>query len=77
MERIIYIQLLGEGTRVFRPVPALLIEDGLYELRGHELYDPKDEIWEFPPGTLVLAEQRFLSGGAALIAVRESKTSNV
>ena len=52
MERIIYIQLLEEGTPVYRPVLALSIKGDLYKLGGHELYDPEEEVWEFMPGTL-------------------------
>ena len=35
----IYVQLLDEGTKVYRPVPAIKIQDDVYELQGAELYD--------------------------------------
>ena len=57
MERNIYIQLLEEGTKVYRPVPALEIENNIYEVRGFEIYNPEDEVWEFPAGTYVLVEE--------------------
>lgn len=41
--KIIYVQLLDEGTRVYRPVPAIKIRDDIYELKGAEIYDTTDE----------------------------------
>jgi hypothetical protein len=54
----IYIKMLNEGTMVYRPVPAYKIEDRIYKVHGFDIYDPEDEIWEFPPGTLVLVEEQ-------------------
>ena len=50
---IIYVKLLDEGTEVYRPVDALHIGDMQYQILGHDLYDPNDEKWEFPPGSFV------------------------
>lgn len=41
---IIYVQLLDEGTRVYRPVPAIKIRDDIYELKGAEIYDTTDDM---------------------------------
>jgi hypothetical protein len=60
MEKNIYIQLLEEGTKVYRPVPSFQIEDNLYEVGGFEIYDPEDEVWEFTPGTYVLVVEKTL-----------------
>jgi len=50
--------LLEEGTKVYRPVPAIEIENNIDEVQGFEIYDPEDEIWEFTPGTYVLVEEQ-------------------
>ena len=74
MERIIYIQLLDEGTKVYRPVPACEIENNIYEVGGFEIYDPEDEVWEFIPGTHVLVEKQNLDGENVLVAIQEQRT---
>ncbi len=71
MERNIYIQLLEEGTKVYRPVPAIEIESNIYEVQGFEIYDPEDEVWEFTPGTYVLVEEQNLEGENVLVAIQE------
>lgn len=71
MENIIYVQLLEEGTKVYRPVPACKIENNLYEVGGFEIYDPEDEIWEFTPGTCVLVKEQSLDGKNVLVAIQE------
>ncbi len=74
METIIYVKLLDEGTIVYRPVPAIKAATNLFEIRGSEIYDPENEIWEFSPGTYVLVEEKNLSGKKVLVAIKE-KTS--
>ncbi len=71
MERNIYIRLLEEGTKVYRPVPAIEIENNIYEVRGFEIYEPEDEVWEFPPGTYVLVEEQNLDGETIFVAIKE------
>ena len=71
MEKKIYIQLLYEGTKVYRPVPAFEVENNIYKVGGFEIYDPEDEVWEFPPGTYVLVERYKLDGENVLLAVKE------
>lgn len=70
MERIIYIQLIEEGTKVYRPVPAIKIKNNIYEVKGFENYDPEDEVWEFSPGTFVLVEEQNLNGENVLVAAK-------
>ena len=55
--KIIYVQLLDEGQRVYRPVPAIKIRDDIYELKGAEIYDTTDETWEFVPGSHVMVKE--------------------
>lgn len=70
MKKIIYIQLLNEGTKVYRPVPAREVQSNIYEIGGFEIYDTEDEIWEFTPGTYVLVEEQKLNGEKVLIAIQ-------
>lgn len=73
MQKDIYIQLLDEGTVVYRPVPALQVNDNVYRLEGYDIYErvKDDEVWEFTPGMVVIVEEKNLSDGAYLVAVRE------
>jgi hypothetical protein len=74
MENIIYIQLLEEGTKVYRPVPAIEVSNNIYEVQGFEIYDPEDEVWEFPPGTYVLVEEQNLDGENVLVAIEKQSS---
>jgi hypothetical protein len=71
----IYVALLGEGVNVWRPVPSRRIADRTYVIEQPPGYDPDDETWEFPPGSIVICEPRRTSEGEILAAVRlkESK----
>lgn len=71
MGKTIYIKLLYEGTKVFRPIPARELEKNIYEVRGDEIYDPEDELWEFKPGLYVVVEEQELNGERVLVAVKE------
>ena len=71
MERNIYIKLLEEGTKVYRPVPAIELKKNVYEIKGEDVYDPEDEVWEFKPGVQVVVEEQELDGELVLVAVRE------
>ncbi len=68
MKKIIYVELLDEGTTVFRPVPSTKIKDGVYKLGGEDFYDPEDEKWEFEPESLVKVKEKSLSGEIVLVA---------
>jgi hypothetical protein len=69
MEKIIYIQLLNEGSVTYRPVPACEVENNIFKLNGFEIYDPEDEEWEFEPGALVFVEEQTKDKQKVLIAV--------
>ena len=73
MKKNIYVQLLGEGTVVYRPVPAIKIKENLYMIQGKEIYDPDDEEWEFLPNTIVVVQNRELEGKNVLVAAKEQK----
>jgi len=73
MRTNIYVQLLNEGTEVYRPVPAIEIRNNIYKLEGREIYDPEDEEWEFKPGTLVKTERKCFEREMVLIALQEEE----
>jgi hypothetical protein len=50
---MIYVQLLDEGIKVYRPVKAKQLGENLYEIMEH---NPDDEIWEFNYGDFVYCE---------------------
>lgn len=68
---VVYVQLLGEGTVVYRPAPAEPLGAHVVRLLTPEGYDPEDEEWEFKPGTTVRVVGRLLSEGEVLAAVSE------
>jgi hypothetical protein len=51
----IYVRLLEEGTDCSRPTQAKRIGNDLFKLLPTHDYDPDDEHWEFPPGSVVRA----------------------
>ena len=63
----VFVRLVGEGTPVWRPVPAVHVSDGMYRLGGAQT---PDEQWEFEPGTVVrCAQRRFSDGTEGLAAI--------
>lgn len=70
MNKNIYIQLLGEGTKVYRPVQAVELQKNIYKILNHD-YDPEDEEWEFTPNTKVIVEEKELEGELVLVAMKE------
>jgi hypothetical protein len=71
MKTTIYVQLLNEGTKVFRPVYASKIDEKIYQLESIQI--PEDEEWEFKPESKVIVEQRILAGINCLVAVKEKE----
>jgi len=66
----IYVELLGEGVTVFRPVTAVRQPDGSFELPSSS---PPDEQWAFLPGSRVECELRDLDQAQpVLLAVRHA-----
>jgi hypothetical protein len=65
----IYIRLLDEGTECSRLAQALDLGDGLFRVLPSSSYDSADEIWEFPPGSIVRSEVRQSDGKKFLLAV--------
>ncbi len=54
--KIIYIQLLGEGTIVYRPTQGVCLDKNVYRVLATPDYDKNQEDWEFPPGSIVYGE---------------------
>jgi hypothetical protein len=65
----IYIRLLDEGTECSRPTQALDLGNGLFKVLATSSYDPADEVWEFPPDSIVRSAIRQSEGKKVLMAV--------
>ena len=72
METTIYVQLLDEGTDVWRPVRAIRTGDD-FTILGPM---PGDEQWQFPPGSRVRCSLKNLSGGDCLVATERVVVTN-
>ena len=57
---IIYIHLLDEGTTVWLPTEGEIVDEMIFKVLPTENYDPENEHWEFPPGTIVRCEKLVL-----------------
>jgi hypothetical protein len=66
----IYVRLLDEGTDVARQTEAVLLPNGLLKLLPVSEYGPEDELWEFPPSSVVLGEFQKWSAGEIFVAVK-------
>lgn len=64
----IYVELLNEGTCVWRPAPALQVGPQLFVLLPTQDYDPETEEWKFLPGSVVVCERRTTYQGDVLVA---------
>jgi hypothetical protein len=53
MATTILMPLLNEGTAVWRPVQADMLEDGCYRVTGQA---SDDEEWAFPTGAVVIVD---------------------
>jgi len=65
---IIYVYLLNESVDVYRPVDALPVGEGVFKILEFPKFSDLDEIWEFPPGSLVTCAEEILDGERVLIA---------
>jgi hypothetical protein len=69
---VIYVRLLNEGTEVSRPTEAVAVGAGLFKILATPDYDPEDEKWEFPPGSIVRRRRVHDSAGEHWVAVGSS-----
>lgn len=66
----VYVQLMNEGTRSYRPAPYITLGHDLVRLLAHPDYCPEDEEWEFKPGSIVRVAWKSLNpGGRTAVAV--------
>lgn len=64
----IYIPLLDEGTQVLRPTQGIIIEKNIFIVQETPDYDPEEEAWLFPPGTMVECNEEINEGIHILVA---------
>ena len=67
----VYIPLLNEGTSVVRPTQGVKLGENLYRVLPTKDYDPNNEEWEFPPGTVVECVGETRGGHEILVARRK------
>lgn len=72
MSEQIYIQLLNEGTTVYRAVSATKVCNNIYVIDDSEIYDPEDEEWEFLPEEKVQVAEKELEGEKVLVAIKKA-----
>jgi hypothetical protein len=72
----IYVELLEEGTQVWRPVQAVHEFGSVYRLPQRLAPEMTGEVWAFPPGSLVHCETRNFSDGSGLVATRRANAAD-
>jgi hypothetical protein len=65
---LIYVPLLDEGTEVIRPTFGLLLGADAYRVLATLDYNPVDEQWKFPPGSVVRCALEMRGGDEVLVA---------
>jgi len=68
----IYVQLIDEGTPTARPTQAVELGNGCFKVLPTPKYDPEDEKWEFPPGSIVKCEETEGLFGSMFLAVEKA-----
>jgi len=64
----IYVHLLDEGTTVVRPTQGAPLGADVYQVQATPDYDPDDEHWQFPPGSIVRCVMERRDGEDVLVA---------
>jgi len=62
-QRKIFVKLLGQETKAWRPTLAEDVGEGLFKILPTPDYNPENENWEFPPGSTVKIEEQDIPGG--------------
>jgi len=65
----IHIRLLHEGTECSCPTQALDLGNGLLKVLPTASCDPKDEVWEFLPDSIVRSQVRRSNGNEVRVAI--------
>ena len=71
--RVIYVRLLREGASALRPAEGIDLGGNVFRLLPVPGYDPRDEPWEFPPGSLVRCEWQSRDEEEVLVAKSRSR----
>lgn len=74
----VWVPLLNEGTVVSRPTKAERIDQERYRILPTPDYDPEDEEWEYPPGTVVRCRLDSSEDGSTyLLAVQRATAAGM
>jgi hypothetical protein len=65
---LIYVALMDEGTKCWRPVQAQRLEGDRFRIVDAM---PEGERWEFPSGAVVRCREHTFAEGKGLLAVEE------
>ncbi|MCA1934620.1 MAG: hypothetical protein LDL37_04150 [Asticcacaulis sp.] len=65
----LYVELMDEGTTVYRPAKAYRLNEHLLVL-SNEYHDPTTENWSVLPGTLITLRQKRTTDGMIAVAQR-------
>ncbi len=68
----IYINLPEEGSPTRRPTQATDLGNGFFHVLATPDYNPEDEVWEFPPGSIVQCEKKLHKGQEYFLAVKKA-----
>lgn len=52
------MQIMDEALPAWGPAPATWVHANCFRVQGQETYDEDIEKWEFPPGSIVLVEEK-------------------
>ncbi len=69
----IYVQLLADEEGTFRPTQAIDLGNGTFRVLPTHNYDRADEVWEFPPGSIVKCKKKMGIHGEYLRAVEKAE----
>jgi len=77
MNETIYVKLLEEGLSVWRPVTALKLKDGTFQILASPINEiPNGEKWEFQPGDVVEASMTTIIDGTFMVAQKKRNRKN-
>jgi hypothetical protein len=68
----VYVALPEEETPCMRGTDAIDLGNGTYKILATPYYNPEDEVWEFPPGTVVKAIHKNHHGKQILYATEHA-----
>jgi len=67
----IWVQLLEEGSPAIRGANAQDLGNGQFKIIKPADYNSEDEIWEFPPGSVVRCKKHINFGREILLAIEK------